>query len=244
MKRTILAFIVIALLLATAGCAGSGGQTADRPESKPAPSGPVLDASGNLVLTSNDTGTHKGFFYSFWKDSGRSVSMTLGDAGHYSTNWKNCGNFVCGLGWMKGTTRSIVYAGSFDGGNNGYLALYGWTRTPLIEYYVVENHGDWTPPGSSPVGSFECDGGTYRLHRTERVNMPSIEGTSTFYQYWSVRTTKRSGGTITFPNHIKAWKDKGWNLGSRWDYQIMATEGYTSSGSSDVTVREAPAPAK
>jgi endo-1,4-beta-xylanase len=95
------------------------------------------------------------------------------------------------------------------------------------------------PPGHSPViGTIVSDGGTYEIYRTQRVQQPSIRGRQTFYQYWSVRTEKRPLGapaTITFGNHVKAWRALGLKLG-RMDYQVMATEGFGSSGGSDVTV--------
>lgn len=191
------------------------------------------------TICSSQTGTNNGFYYSWWKDSQGSACITMGAAGNYSTSWSNVNNFVGGKGWSTGSPNRVVnFSGSFNGGSNGYLCLYGWTRNSLIEYYVVENYGSWTPPGAQSAGTFTSDGGTYNLYRTQRVNQPSIDGTQTFYQYWSVRTSKRSNGTITFANHVAAWQSKGWNLGSSWAYQIMATEGYQSSGNSNITVSE------
>lgn len=193
------------------------------------------------TITSNDTGTQNGYYWSFWKDTGGSVSMTLGSGGSYTTTWSNVGNFTAGKGWKPGSaTKVINFTGSFNGGSNGYLAVYGWTRNALIEYYVVENYGSWTPPGGTSKGTFTSDGGTYNIYQTTRTNQPSIDGTQTFQQYWSVRTSKRSSGTVTFANHVAAWKAKGMNMGSSYDYQIMETEGYQSSGSSNITVSEGP----
>jgi hypothetical protein len=205
----------------------------------------ITEQTNAQTVTTNIQSTHNGFFYSYWSQgaSGSSFtgtpSMTLGAAGNYSTVWNNVNNFTAGKGWATGSpTRIINFSGSFDGGSNGYLAVYGWTRNALIEYYVVENYGSWTPPGGTSKGTFTSDGGTYNIYESTRTNQPSIDGTKTFQQYWSVRTTKRSSGTVTFANHVAAWMAKGMNLGTSWDYQIMETEGYHSSGSSNITLSE------
>ncbi len=197
------------------------------------------------TLTSNSTGTNNGFYYTFWKDSG-SASMTLQSGGRYTSQWtSNTNNWVGGKGWNPGSSsRDLSYSGNYGASNsqNSYLAFYGWTRNPLIEYYIIESYGSYNPSscsGGTDYGSFTSDGATYNVRRCLRTQQPSIDGTQTFYQYFSVRNPKKGfgniSGTITFANHANFWASKGLNLGTH-DYQVLATEGYQSTGNSDITV--------
>ena len=199
------------------------------------------------TLTSNSTGTNNGFYYTFWKDSG-DASMGLQAAGRYTSQWTNStNNWVGGKGWNPGNSSRVVsYSGNYavDNSQNSYLAFYGWTRSPLIEYYVIESYGSYNPSscsGGTDYGSFQSDGATYNVRRCLRTQQPSIDGTQTFYQYFSVRSPKKGfgniSGTITFANHANFWGSKGLALGNH-DYQVLATEGYQSRGSSDITVSQ------
>jgi len=191
-----------------------------------------------LALSSSQVGTDGGYYFSFWTDGAGQIDYQNKGSGRYTASWSGNGNWVGGKGWATGTSRSISYTGTYRPNGNSYLSIYGWTKNPLVEYYVVENYGTYDPSSAAQqIGTITSDGSTYRILQTTRTNQPSILGTSTFKQFWSVRTNKRSSGTVTMANHFKAWQAAGLQLGAH-DYQIVATEGYFSSGSADITVSE------
>ncbi|KAF7980057.1 hypothetical protein HWV62_39832 [Athelia sp. TMB] len=199
----------------------------------------VFAMPGNLTArsgTPSSTGTSNGYYYSFWTDGGADVTYTNGPGGEYSVTWSGSGNFVGGKGWNPGSAQAISFSGSYNPDGNSYLSVYGWTTDPLIEYYITEDFGTYDPStGATLKGTLTSDGSVYNIYETQRVNEPSIQGTATFNQYWSVRQTHRTSGTVTTANHFNAWAAAGLPLGT-FNYQIVATEGYYSSGSSDITV--------
>lgn len=191
--------------------------------------------SAAQTLTSNRTGTQGGYNYEYWKDNGTGT-MTLGDGGNFSCSWSNVGNILFRKGLRPGSkTQVITYSAQYNPSGNSYLSVYGWTKNPLVEYYIIESWGSWKPPGSaSSKGTITTDGGTYDIFQNSRTG-PSIEGNGTFQQYWSVRQSKHTSGTITCGNHFSAWESKGMKMGNLYEVSFVV-EGYQSSGSADVTM--------
>jgi len=192
------------------------------------------------ISNKNEQGVHDGYNYELWRDYGN-VSMTLENGGNFSCSWSNIGNVLCRKGKKFDSTKthsqigniSIKYDAQFTPGGNSYLCVYGWSKDPLVEYYIVESYGTYKPTGTAK-GSVTIDGGTYELYETTRNNQPSIEGTKTFKQYWSVRTSKRTSGTISVTEHFKAWEKQGMTLGKLYEVALTA-EGYQSNGSAKIT---------
>ena len=105
------------------------------------------------------------------------------------------------------------------------------------EYYVVENYSydPCSAANTQVVGSLTSDGSSYKICKHTQVNQPSIQGTATFGQFFSVRANKRTSGTVTVANHFNAWKNYGFQPGN-YNYQVFAVEAFSGTGSANVKV--------
>lgn len=221
-------------------------------------------STGNAKVDS--THQNNANWYTFWSnrsgDCG-SGQMTLNGNGQYQAKWNlsSGGNAVAGLGWQTGTlNRSVSYNfGSFNPGSNGYLSLYGWSsngtvdwydggRGHHVEYYVLQSWGAYNPAQDSSMikvnngNPVNIDGVYYYMYLTYK-NGPSYysSGNEWFYQFWMIRQSPQAAPTgtqtINFGNVVAAWANYGgMHLKSADGYQVIASEGYSSAGSSSGTV--------
>ena len=192
------------------------------------------------VVHENIEGRDGDYTYSLWKDTGDTTMIVNGN-GQFECEWKNINNalfregikFDCTKKYDEIGNITVEYGVDYQPDGNSYMCIYGWSRDPLIEYYIVDSWGTWRPPGSTSKGKIEVDGGTYDVYETIRENQPSIDGNTTFKQYWSVRTSKRTEGTISVTEHFKAWEKLGLNLGKLYE-ACLCIEGYQSNGKAKV----------
>jgi len=212
---------------AAAGGRASGGNTA---AGGGGPASTCTDA--NKTVSNNGTGKHCGYTYEYWKDSGNGTLILKPDG--FSVDWSGVNDLLGRKGIRPGSGNLVVnYQADYQPNGNSYLCVYGWTRNPLVEYYIVDSWGNWRPPGGQGlVGTVTSDGGTYDIYKIAKTG-PSIDGNGAFTQYWSVRQAKKTSGVITIANHLTAWKDKGMPMGSFYEVS-MTVEGYQSSGKADI----------
>nr|AAS85782.1 endo-1,4-beta-xylanase precursor [uncultured bacterium] len=163
----------------------------------------------------------------------------LGRVGFY---WGNGGKYT----EYKNMYADFSYtrSGRNTAGNYSYIGIYGWARNPnaakeedkLIEYYIVEDwFGNQWQEDSSPIttnttsgtvlGSFTIDGAVYNVVRNVRVQQPSIDGTKTFTQYFSIRQTPRQSGTISITGHFRQWESMGLQLGNMYEAKFLVEAG-------------------
>jgi hypothetical protein len=128
------------------------------------------------------------------------------------------GNIYCGF--------NFAISGQYKG-NFSYIGIYGWTKNPTVEYYIVENSfgNAWNDHAGyiarlnqdtiqgEDMGSYTLDGSTYKVYKKSRTG-PSIEGNNTtFTQFFSIRQNARTSGTISVTEHFNEWAKKDMNLG-------------------------------
>lgn len=193
-----------------------------------------------IVITDVTMGTVDGLDYELWKDYG-DTTMTIGKDGLFRCEWKNINNalfrigrkFDCTRSWREVGPISVRYGADYYPVGNSYLCIYGWTREPLVEYYIVQSWGSWRPPGAEALGTITVGDSTYDVYHTTRVQQPSIDGTATFSQYWSVRKGKRTEDTVDVTAHFEGWEALGLELGKLYEV-ALTVEGYQSSGVADI----------
>jgi len=195
--------------------------------------------------TSNKVGSIGDVGYEIWSDSG-SNSATFYSDGSFSCSFSNAKDYLCRSGLSFDSTKTHDQIGhmyadfklvkqDISNVDYSYVGIYGWTRDPLVEYYIVDNWlsqyapGDWV--GNKKHGDFSIDGAEYTVYENTRTG-PSIDGDTTFKQYFSIRKSARECGTIDISAHFAQWEKLGMTMGKMHEAKVLGEAGSTGSGTS------------
>jgi len=171
---------------------------------------------------------------------------TYGVGAAFKAAWNNSGDFLArvGLQWNETQTYDQLgtisadysYTKTGSGGAYSFIGIYGWSNSPLVEYYIVDDWFGSGPPtdGGTLKGTFTVDGGVYNIYTHTQNDQPSIHGNATFPQFFSVRQASRQCGHISITEHFKQWASSGMTLGKMYEAKILVEAG-GGSGSIDFT---------
>ena len=205
-------------------------------------SGSKVEVSSNKVDKFSN-----GIGYELWNEGGNGGSATFYDDGSFNCKMTGAKDYLCraGLSFNSDKTHQEIghmkadfklVKGNLSGIDYSYIGIYGWTREPLVEWYIVDNSGsqympgDWVAQGNSKKkhGEFEIDGAKYIVYEGDRTSY-SIDGDNTYFkQYFSVRTSMRDCGTIDITAHFKKWEELGMKMGKMHEAKILGEAGSNS----------------
>ena len=209
--------------------------------------------------TSQKFGSGSGYDYELWSQNGAgNATMTLHpsteNGGAFEVEWSGTINMLARSGkrWGSNSNVTVQNVGNItsefevewsSNDNVKYVSVYGWGYydqqdipsgfSNEIEYYIVQDRGSYNPTsGGKKFGSATIDGISYDFYTTDRIQQPSLSGTSTFKQYWSIPSNPsqhRTKGTISISKHFKAWADAGMKMGRLYEVASMKIESYTGN---------------
>jgi hypothetical protein len=153
----------------------------------------------------------------------------------FRAEWNNPNDFLGRVGYFWNQGRPYSYyknvlcdfeftrSANGTGGSYSYIGIYGWSRSPMIEWYIVDDwygNGIMGPSsmggGAAKMGEFTVDGAVYFIYQATRpAGSGNIEGSNNpFFQFFSIRQTRRQSGTISINEHFKEWERLGMTLGT------------------------------
>jgi endo-1,4-beta-xylanase len=224
------------------GGSGAGGSTVDSgtidincdatmPTGGQSHSGNGQAGSGNLA-------------WQLWSNQGTGTLTTFSTPA-FSASWNNSGNYLGRLGFEFGNagksfdtygtiTAQFTETKSGNSGNQwSYIGVYGWTTNPCIEWYIIDDSYSKMPinPGNCtnmPNSPLSIDDGKYTMcvRTTSGTGGDRCGGLSSWTQYYSIRQSNRTCGTISVSEHFKAWTANSSNkMGNLLEVKVLLEVG-------------------
>jgi len=189
----------------------------------------------SINVNGNKLGKIGNVNYQLWADSGNN-SATFYSDGSFSCGFERAGDYLCRTGLSFEGARTPSQIGrikadfkvkkeSVSNVGYSYIGIYGWTKNPRVEWYIVddwlskERPGDWI--GNQKKGDFTIDGAEYTVYRNQRADLT---------QYFSLRKVGRDCGTIDISAHFDQWEKLGMTMGTLDEAKVLAEIGNGNGG--------------
>ena len=200
-------------------------------------------SDGSIIADNAVKDLENGYNAELWRETTTGSMTVFGGKADcaFKASWNNSGDFLARVGYFdessskKYTDLGEIYAvynyikKGDGGGIYSYIGIYGWTKNPMIEYYIVED--SFTPDsekmywGTEKKGRYVVDGVEYTLMVGIRNNVPSILGNASFKQVFAVRSSYQTCGTINVTEHFKNWEKLGVKMGYIYDCKLLCEVG-------------------
>jgi hypothetical protein len=219
----------------TGGGGASGGSTGGAGTSGTCTT-PMVPSGGTSHCSSNQSGMVGTQQWTIWSSGSGGCLITYGSTAAFSASWNNSGDFLARVGLNLGSNKTYDQFGTIaadfaetkSGSGGGYssIGVYGWSVSPLVEWYVTEDSYNGLGTSGTKKGTFTIEGeGTYNVYQRMQNNQPSIQGTASFPQFISIRTSARTCGHISLTKHFEAWKGFGMTLGKMEEAKVLVEAG-------------------
>jgi endo-1,4-beta-xylanase len=203
-----------------------------------------MPTSGGQSHSGNSSGGSGNLAWQIWSNQGTGTLTTFANTAAFTSGWNNSGNYLGRLGfeWGSGgksydqygtiTAQFTETKSGSSGGAWSYIGIYGWTNNPCIEWYIIDDSYSKMPinPGSCANMSnspLSIDDGKYTMcvRNTSGTGGDRCGGAGSWNQYYSIRQSNRTCGTISVTEHFKAWTAAGNKLGNMLEVKILLEVG-------------------
>jgi endo-1,4-beta-xylanase len=228
----------------TGGKTGSGGSTSTTTDPVALDCNAAMPTSGGKSHSGNSMGGSGNLAWQIWSNQGTGTLTTFDNIAAFSSGWNNSGNYLGRLGFEWGnsgktydqygtiTAQFTEKKNGSSGGAWSYVGIYGWSNDPCIEWYIIDdsyskmpiNPGNCNAMKNSPLS---IDDGNYTMcvRNTSGTGGDRCGGISNWNQYYSIRQSNRTCGTISVTEHFKAWEAAGNKLGKLLEVKILLEVG-------------------
>lgn len=233
----------------TTGGAGVGGTgTGGGADPADVDCNATMPTSGATQHSGNGRGGTGNLAWEIWSNTGNGDMVTY-PGPSFSAHWNNSGDYLGRIGYEWGGFNmtpkphaeygnmyaQFVEKKSGTGGSFSYIGIYGWSNDPCVEWYIIDDsYGNlpFNPGGTTNKGQITVDDGTYDVYtrNTTGTGGSRCSGVSSWIQYYSIRTSKRTCGVISISEHFHKWEEKQMNLGKLLEAKILVEAGGGAGG--------------